>query len=370
MSVVRLKGRIAGSGRWALGGLVSESESTAWRMAGEFVTEPVEGHELQIGTGYGTRFVRPILPTDGERLHDRSVGAVFAQDRWEVADSVTATVGSRFSYIGFLEAAHHVDPSAALEFRRDDHTRLMASFATRTMAPGGDLLTLSTLATGPAFTYAEMDQGLRAERSMRMELALAQEFGATNLRAYTFYESVQDQLANAFGVPEGGQAPTLHILNAGGLEARGMGLSLGHRFGRFVNGQVTYTFGHAWRPVPVAGADPEVVEVMPILAFREGDFHDLVARVETVIEDTDTRVVALYRLNQLLGGTEQAAIARRFDVQLSQGLPFLGALTRADWDVLVAVRNLYYDAGEGAILDEQAVANPPKRVLGGIAVRF
>jgi hypothetical protein len=146
-----------------------------------------------------------------------------------------------------------------------------------------------------------------------------------------------------------------------------MGLSVGHRFGRYVNGEVTYTYGRAWREVPLEGVD--TIEAVPILAFREGDFHDVVARLETVITDTDTRVVALYRLNQLSGG-EQTAIARRFDVQLSQGLPFLGALTRADWDVLVAVRNLYYEPGEGAMLDEQAVSNPPKRVLGGIAVRF
>jgi hypothetical protein len=366
-SVVRLKGRIAGSGRWALGGLVSESESTAWRMAAEFVTEPVEGHELQVGTGYGTRFVRPLLAAE-ERLHDRSVGAVFAQDRWQLGEMVTANVGTRFSYIGFLDDAHHVDPSASLEIKRDDHTRLVASFATRTLAPGGDLLTLSTLANGPAFTYAEMDQGLRAERSVHIELAMAQEFGATTVRAHTFYENVRDQLANVFEAADADAVPTLHILNAGAVEARGLGLSVGHRFGRYVNGEVTYTYGRAWRAVPLDGV--EAIAPVPILAFREGDFHDVVARLETVITDTDTRVVALYRLNQLSGGEPAAAIARRFDVQLSQGLPFLGALTRADWDVLVAVRNLYYEPGEGAMLDEQAVSNPPKRVLGGIAVRF
>jgi hypothetical protein len=365
-SVVRLKGRIAGSGRWALGGLVSESESTAWRMAAEFVTEPVEGHELQVGTGYGTRFVRPLIATE-DRLHDRSVGAIFAQDRWQLGETVTANVGTRFSYIGFLDDAHHVDPSASLEIKRDDRTRLVASVATRTLAPGGDLLTISTLANGPAFTYAEMDQGLRAERSVHVELAVAQEFGTTMVRAHTFYENVRDQLANAFETMDAGAVPTLHILNAGAVEARGMGLSVGHRFGRFVNGEVTYTYGRAWRAAPLDGV--ESIEAVPILAFQEGDFHDVVARLETVIADTDTRVVALYRLNQLAGG-EQATVARRFDVQLSQGLPFLGALTRADWDVLVAVRNLYYEPGEGAMLDEQAVSNPPKRVLGGIAVRF
>jgi hypothetical protein len=370
MSVVRLKGRIAGTGRWQLGGLVSESESTAWRMAAEFVTEPIEGHELQIGTGYGTRFVRQVLPTEADRLHDRSVGAVFAQDRWEIADAVTASVGSRLSYIGFLDDPLHLDPTGSIEVKRDDHTRLIATFAARTMAPGGDLLTLSTLSTGPAFTYAEMDRGLRPERSIRLELAVAQDFGTTSLRAHTFYEGVRDQLANRFGDPQTATetTPTLRILNAGRVEARGMGVSLGHRFGRYVNGQVTYTYGHAWRAassVEASGAEP-----VPILAFREGDFHDVVARVETVIEDTDTRVVAFYRLNSLAGGSDPASRARRFDVQLSQGLPFLGALTRADWNVLVAVRNLYYEAGEGAILDEQAVSNPPKRVLGGIAVRF
>lgn len=367
-SVLRLKGRIAGSGRWTLGGLVSESESTAWRMAAEFVAEPVEGHELQIGTGYGTRFVRPLLPTEGDaRLDDRSVGALFAQDRWSVADAVTATMGARVSYIGFLDDAHHLDPSLTIEARRDDHTRLSGSFATRTLAPGGDLLTLASLATGPAITYAAMDRGLRAERSNRLELAVAQELGETTLRAQAFYETVRDQLVNSFD-DDGVATPAVHILNAGGLRARGMGVSVGRRFGDHVNGQVTYTYGRAWRsdgPPPAARA----IASVPLVSFREGDFHDVVARVETVIDETDTRVVALYRLNQL-GGLETNSTARRFDVQVSQGLPFLGALTRADWDVLFSIRNLYYEAGEGALLDEHAVSNPPKRVLGGIAVRF
>jgi TonB dependent receptor/Carboxypeptidase regulatory-like domain len=366
-SVVRLKGRIAGSGRWTLGGLVSESESTAWRMAAEFVAEPVEGHEIQFGTGYGTRFVRPLLPTEGDaRIDDRSVGAVFAQDRWNVADAVTATLGARFSYIGFLDDAHHLDPSLTIEVKRDDHTRLSGSIVTRTLAPGGDLLTLTSLASGPAVTYASMDRGLRPERTNRLELAVAQEFGVTTLRAHAFYEAVRDQLVNAFE-ENGGATPTVRILNAGSLQARGMGVTLGRRFGEYVTGQVTYSYGRAWRDDGVVR--PDVSDPIPLLDIREGDFHDLVARVETVIDETDTRVIALYRLNQL-SGAEAASNARRFDVQLSQGLPFLGALTRADWNVLFSIRNLYYEAGEGAMLDEHAVSNPPKRVQGGIAVRF
>jgi hypothetical protein len=108
-----------------------------------------------------------------------------------------------------------------------------------------------------------------------------------------------------------------------------------------------------------------------MLAFHEGDFHDLAARVETMIGGTDTRVIAFCRVNRLASDLRPGSMTNtRFDVQVSQGLPFLGAITRADWDVLVAVRNLFYEASEGGVLDEMAVAHPPKRVLGGISVRF
>jgi hypothetical protein len=101
-------------------------------------------------------------------------------------------------------------------------------------------------------------------------------------------------------------------------------------------------------------------------------FHDIGGRLETAFDRTDTHLVAYCRFNTLLGPEPGSAPRNttRFDVQLSQGVPFLGTLTRADWDVLVAFRNLFYDGEEGGVLDEVAVANPPKRVLGGISVRF
>ena len=37
---------------------------------------------------------------------------------------------------------------------------------------------------------------------------------------------------------------------------------------------------------------------------------------------------------------------------------------------MLAFRNMFYEASEAALLDEIAVVNPPKRVLGGISVRF
>jgi hypothetical protein len=109
-----------------------------------------------------------------------------------------------------------------------------------------------------------------------------------------------------------------------------------------------------------------------MLAWRQGDFHDVAARLETFLQGTDTRLSAFYRINRLSadGPPRPGLTSTRFDVQLTQGLPFLGNLTRADWDVLVGVRNLYYDETEGALLDELTVINPPTRIMGGISVRF
>jgi hypothetical protein len=164
-------------------------------------------------------------------------------------------------------------------------------------------------------------------------------------------------------------ARSLRIFNTGRLAARGMGVSVARSVG-VVTGSVTYTYGHGWRGAQGRALPAELLAVR-VLTFEEGDFHDVVARVETVIAASDTRLSGLYRVNTLLPqGDEHGLTSSRFDVQLSQGLPFLGDLTHADWDLLLAVRNFYYEPEDGTLLDEVAVLNPPRRVLGGIAVRF
>ena len=370
-SVVRLNGRL-GSGRWSLGGLVAESEGTAWRMVANFVLEPVDGHEIEVGTGYGTHLLRSTVPLDEQgRVGTRSVGAVSVRDRWQVTNKLAATLGGRFSYIGFLRESNPVDPSVHLEFTPDQDSRLLASISTRTVVPGGDLLALSTLSSAPALAFARLAEDLRPERATRVELGVQETIGESWFEAHTFYEGVRHQLANSF---EGERAEqSLRIFNAGRVSARGLGITVGRRFGDGLSGSVSYTYGHSWRGSPLA---PTPSRPVPrVLTYRDAGFHDVVARLEAAIDDSDTRLVAFYRFNSLLPGTEGGTdvdplMSSRFDVQLSQGLPFLGALTHADWDFVLAVRNLYYETDEGAALDELAVLNPPRRLLGGISVRF
>src|SRR4030095_11983402 len=103
--------------------------------------------------------------------------------------------------------------------------------------------------------------------------------------------------------------------------------------------------------------------------------HDLTTHVDTEIRETSTRVLATYKLNSGYTRDELAELApgieTRFDVQVYQGLPFL-AFTKANWELVFAVRNLFRESRDGAvsIYDELLVVRPPKRVVGGVTVQF
>ena len=60
----------------------------------------------------------------------------------------------------------------------------------------------------------------------------------------------------------------------------------------------------------------------------------------------------------------------RFNAQVNQSLPFL-RMRGADFEMLVAVTNLFRnELLDASVYDELFVVEPPKRVLGGVTVRF
>ncbi|HJS56924.1 MAG TPA: TonB-dependent receptor [Vicinamibacteria bacterium] len=368
---LRFEGRLSDDARFTVGGVLAESEDTSWRMAAELVIGSADDHELRAGAGYGTRLVRPLTGVDELAPDGRAVGALFIEDRAAFGEHVSATAGLRQTYVGFVQDQNHLDPSLGLEFRTDNHrTRFHASAEERTVVPGGDLLTLSTMATAPAILYAAMPANLQVERVVRVQLGVDHSFDGTLVGLRAWDESIQDQLVNAFAGR--GTLRQLRIFNAGATTARGFGADLSRGFGHAVRGSLAYSFGHVHREMPVAFVSGPSVASLP-----QGEFHDLVGRVEAAFDPTDTRIVALYRVNLMnaQGDDSTAALAEpvrttRFDVQVSQGLPFLGSVTRADWELVVAVRNMFYEPAEAGTLDELAVLAPPTRVLGGISVRF
>ena len=365
MGSLQLQGRLTEGVSWTLGGLMSENEGRAWRVAAEFVLEPGAGHQIEVGAGYGAGDGHEALDI-GLSEPARALGAVFVRDRWQIGERLRATTGARYTYLGFLPDSHHADAVVEVELQGDRETVVRGSFATRTLTPGGDLLTVSTVAASPAITWARLDAGLRPGRSLRYEVGASRAVGpSSHVSAQLFSESTRDALLTVFedGAP--------FVRNAGTLAAKGFGVTVGHRFCSVLDGSLTYTFGQGRRSGPTAFGGA------PMTAFDEAEFHDLAARVETFIGWSDTRVAALCRLNALSDssftssiGPRASSTTTRFDVQLTQGLPFLAPLTRADWELLLAVRNMFYEASQAGFLDELAVQDPPTRVVGGISVRF
>jgi hypothetical protein len=360
--LLRLDGRLADNISWSLGGLLAESENRAWRMAAEFVIEPGGGHEIEAGSGYGSGVLRPSVSDQGrDPGGERGAGVLFARDTFPLTRDLRASVGARWSYLGFLRASNYLDPSGSLVWRRGRHA-VEASASVATLSPGGDLLTLSSLSTAPPITYASMDSGLRAERITRYTLAVTSGAGDLHVGARAFREGTRDQLVNLFD-DQGG----LSIVNARGVISTGVGLSLARRIGPGVNGSIEYALGLARRgDAPPAFSHPVEMRFFA----RDARFRDVVARLETLVDRSDTRVVAYYRVATVTPDDGTPYTTTRFDVQLNQGLPFMTELTRAEWELLVAFRNLLYEDAEGGRLDEAAVHNPPKRVVGGISVRF
>jgi hypothetical protein len=366
LGALRLSGRLTDGVDWSLGGLVAENEGRAWRLAAEFVIDPGGAHEIEAGAGYAAADTRSLL-SDEQIQPDRAVGAVFARDRWRVGERLTATAGGRYTYIGFLPDPHHADAVVQIDVQGSPGTVIRGSISTRTLIPGGDWLTLSTVAASPAITWARLEDGLRPSRTRRGDVGVDHAIGPARLGAYLFRESTSDALLTTF------EGSTPSFRNAGGADAGGFGVSLGRRFGSSVDGSITYTYGRARTGYAALATDPRD-------PTDRADFHDVAARLEAMIDLTDTRLTAFYRFNTLTdarrvprasGQTARASSrATRFDVQLTQGLDFLAPLTRADWELLLAVRNMFYEASQGGLLDELAVQGPPTRVVGGVSVRF
>jgi hypothetical protein len=96
--------------------------------------------------------------------------------------------------------------------------------------------------------------------------------------------------------------------------------------------------------------------------------------VESVIASSSTRFFILYKANSgvaAANGAPGSALRNvRFNVQVSQALPFLNFMN-ADWEMLVAVSNRFRDEFvDASVYDELFVVQPPKRVLGGVTMRF
>jgi hypothetical protein len=254
-----------------------------------------------------------------------------------------------------------------------------ATVAHRELAPGAEEFV--TPATGlwlpPERTFSHVARtAFTPERFDHVEVSAERRLPADVLVGVrAFRQTTDDQLVTLFDVSTVGATPQIghyQVGSAGDVAAHGWGVTVSRAVAHGVRASVDYTQADAeWSR---SGDALLLAHLAPSIQRTTERIHDLTASVESVVAPTATRFFVLYKLNSAFAAREtleESPVAgARFNVQVNQPLSFL-SFSSTQWEMLVAVSNVFHrELADGSIYDELLVVRPPKRVLGGVTVRF
>jgi outer membrane receptor protein involved in Fe transport len=330
------------------------------------------------------RFTNPRpLRLPGATVNDdsRNVGELYGRDRWTVSPTLALEYGARYARYDYLRQRSLLSPRVGLTLTPYRRTFITANVAQRMVAPGAEEF-LAPATVGPWLpperTFAPLEgEDLRVERVRSFDVGISHEFeGAYVLGVRRFQQRVNGQLATMFGLPiQGGPKSPGHyfVASAGGVEADGWAVRWTSTPAQKIRGSVDYS---RTRTHWLSRGDMAAIAVWAPAAIRpqHEEIHDVTTSFETEVPQTATRVFVLYKINSAFARGDdptRPSFDYRFDVQVNQALPFMPFSDTARWEVLVGLRNLFRDPNDaGSIYDELLVVRPPKRVVGGVLIRF
>jgi hypothetical protein len=382
IAYVSLGAPVAG-GEWTARASLTQSDLSSWIVAGSFASHHASNHDYGFGVSYSTQQYQssssPLAIAAAEES-TRNVGEISGSDRWTIAPALALDYGGRYARYDYLRDRSLLSPHLGVTISPLANTHLTASVSQHMLAPGAEEF-LAPASVGPWLpperTFAPLaGEDFRVERARTIDIGVDHQFDDDLvLGVRRFQQSVANQLVTLFGLPVAGgpESPGhYYVANAGSLDAEGWAVRFSSDPSQRVRGSVDYSITHAhW----VARGDVGAISIWAPDAVRPQteDVHGVTTSIETDIPETATRLCFLYRVNTSLPrGTDpsRSTTDTRFGVQVNQALPFMpfGA-TR--WEVLVGVRNLFRDpADDASVYDELLVVRPPKRVVGGVLVKF
>jgi hypothetical protein len=372
-------------GDWLVRGTVTQGDVASWILAGSYRRSADVTHAYEAGLSYS---MQRYLGGNGEALlamrdGSRNVGAIYAYDNWAISPRVRVGYGGQYARYDYLPDASLISPRASVTVQpwARDNLTLRATISHRETAPGAEEFTPPTVGLWlpPERTFSQVSRtAFRPERLDHVEIAAERGLGDTlvvGVRA--FRQRVDDQVVTLFGLSVADSRSGVghyHVGSAGDFQARGWSVSASRSVGEGVRASIDYTqFDADW----LAGSsDGEALALLAGSVLRRNErVHDMTASVESVIAPSSTRFFVLYKVNSGVAAGPNDATASalrngRFNVQVRQALPFLNFMN-ANWEMLVAVSNLFRDEMvDASVYDELLVVHPPKRVLGGVTVRF
>lgn len=365
---------------WTVRGALTQGDVSSWIAAAAYTTRAPARHRYDIGLSYSTQEYgtgSPAALRDGTS-GSRSAGEVYGFDTFTVTPALSVLYGARVAHYDYLDKPTLVSPRVALSLTPVESLRVNASVSQRAIAPGAEEFVPpvnSAIWLPPQRTFSSITSSrLEAERTSHVEVEVERDVAGATLSVRTFRQHVTDQNATMFGIDIPGAVSTrlghYLIANAGSVDTAGWSAGVRTPAARRVHGSVEYSQARArWN----AGEDLAYMILLAPSAVRlESDYmRDLATRVETEVPETSTRVLLLYRVSNAFAATgERPGFDRRFDVQVRQSLPFMD-FSSARWEMLLAVRNVFRESAlDSSVYDELLVVRPPKRIVGGLALRF
>jgi hypothetical protein len=310
----------------------------------------------------------------------RNVGGVYAHDEWTISPRLVLGYGAGYARYDYLGGPGLWSPRVNITLPLAG-VRIKALASRRAVVPGAEEFAPSVTGVWlpPERTFSSLspDGRFTAEHTRHLQFSIERDLapGVTvSLRG--FDQRTSDQLAEIFdAVPGRADAPVGHyyVATAGDIEARGWGVGMIQEVPGYVRGTIEYTVASAyWSP----GGDTSVVRAVRTLpAGAKENVHDLQTSIQATIPQSATRVYVKYRINTAFWNGEPGANPRssanaRFNVRVNQALPFL-RFSNADWEALVDVRNMFREAdAEASLYDEALAIRAPKRIVGGLLVKF
>lgn len=371
-------------GDWAVKAALNQGDLSSWIVAGDYVTRNPARHLYRFGMSYGLHRYEGGNAAALAAMPEgaRNVGALHAHDSWKLSDYLTVGYGAHYAHYDYLIEPAHFSPRVSITLTPTERTRIRAVAARQVTVPGAEEFLPPSRAQilPPQRTFAPLTRrGFRPEDLRHYEIAVERVLNGATIGVRGFEQSIDEQQVTVFGL-RGGDALSAEVGHyfvgsAGQVRVRGWGVTLSHALASHVRGSIDYSLADAdWVDQRTPDRARLALSVPSALRDEAERIHDVTTSVETELPQSGTRVFLLYKLNSAYiradGSESRPGLDGRWDVQVSQELPFLNFMS-AEWEMLVAVRNLFRESfSETSVYDELLVTRPPKRLVGGITVKF
>ncbi len=372
----------AAGGAWSMQGAMTQGDLSSWIVAGSYKSIESANHAYELGLAYSTqRYDGGNVAAVGAIPETaRNVGSVYGYDEWTVSPRLVLGYGTEYARYDYLGGPGVWSPRFSVTVPLSG-IRVKALASRKVLVPGAEEFAPSV--TGiwlpPERTFSSLanDGRFTPEETRHLQIEIERDLAAgVRVSVRGFDQRIDNQLIEIFdAVPGRNETPLGHyyVATAGNIDARGWGAGMTHEVPGYLRGTIEYTVTTAYWDSSSDMTFARAVRSLPLTSNEK--IYDLQTSVEATIPQTSTKVYAKYRVNSAFWSGEAAANMRasantRFNVRVNQSLPFL-RFSNADWEALVDIRNLFRESeAEASVYDEAFAVRAPKRIVGGLLVRF